>query len=135
MKILEENKRLAEKIEPDEAVSIADLNELRILVGLRPCLIDPKLCTAARDHSKDMQEHNFFSHTSPLPGKRSPGDRAKRAGTSGGAENIFSGVSSGTKANRGWWHSPGHHINMLSPGARRVGMGAAGRYWTQMFGR
>jgi hypothetical protein len=133
-KILAQNKKLAAEIEPAEADGIRDLNELRMLIGLGPCLIDPRLCAAARDHSKDMKEKNFFDHLSPVPGKTTPWDRAKLAGTSASSENIHMGSSSGAGANRGWWHSPGHHKNMLSPGARRVGMGVAGTHWTQMFG-
>ena len=132
--ILAQNKKLAEQIEPAEAEGIADLNELRILIGLRPCLIDPKLCDASRGHSKDMREKNFFSHDSPVPGKGSPWTRAKLAGTSANSENIYVGSTSGKSANKGWWYSPGHHKNMLAPGARRVGMGVSGKHWTQMFG-
>jgi len=133
-KILDMNKKLADEIEPHEADAIRDLNELRMLVGLRPCVIDPKLCDASRGHSKDMKEHKFFAHESPLPGKKSPWDRAKLAGTNGNSENIYVGSKDGKSANRGWWHSPGHHKNMLAPGARRVGMGSEGGHWTQMFG-
>lgn len=131
--ILQQNKKLAEEIEPAEAAGIADLNELRILVGLQPCLIDPKLCAAARDHSKDMKEKNFFAHESPVPGKKTPWERAQQAGTKANSENIFVGSPSGKAANRSWWHSPGHHVNMLAPGARFVGMGVHGEHWTQMF--
>lgn len=133
-KILELNRELASEVEPAEAEGIADLNELRILIGLRPCLIDPKLCAAARGHSEDMKEKDFFSHSSPVPGKKSFTTRAKLEGTSANSENIYVGSSSGKSANKGWWYSPGHHKNMLSPGARRVGMGVAGKHWTQMFG-
>ncbi|MFT5853473.1 MAG: hypothetical protein ACI8XO_000714 [Verrucomicrobiales bacterium] len=134
LKILEQNKQLASQIEPAEAVGIADLNELRVLIGLRPCLIDPKLCSASRDHSKDMAAKNFFSHDSPISGKETPWKRAKLSGTSASSENIYMGSPSGKSANKSWWYSPGHHKNMLAPGARRVGMGVSGKRWTQMFG-
>jgi len=133
-KILAENESLAAEIEPAEADAIRDLNELRMLVGLRPCLIDPRLCAAARGHSKDMRERKFFAHESPVPGREDPWKRARLAGTSANGENIHAGSKTGAGANRGWWHSPGHHKNMLSPGAARVGMGVAGTHWTQMFG-
>tara|TARA_B100000929_G_scaffold237345_1_gene194143 strand:+ start:58 stop:306 length:249 start_codon:yes stop_codon:yes gene_type:complete len=81
-----------------------------------------------------MEEKNFFSHTSPIERKKTPWIRAKLAGTTANAENIFKGNKEGHAANRSWWHSPGHHINMLSPNAKRVGMGAQGKHWTQMFG-
>ena len=133
--VLEQNLRLAEEIEPAEAEGIADLNELRMLIGLPPVLIDVKLCTAARGHSADMKRLNFFSHTSKVPGKKTPWNRAKLAGTTASAENIYVGSRSGKSANKGWWYSPGHHKNMLSPGQRRIGLGNASKHWTQMFGR
>ena len=133
--VLAQNRKLASDVEPAEAEGIANLNELRILVGLRPCLIDPKLCAAARGHSKDMAEKKFFAHESPVPGKTSPGDRAKLEGTTSNSENIFAGSPSGAAANKAWWYSPGHHKNMLNPSPNRVAMGVYGKHWTQMFGR
>ena len=121
-------------VPPEEVAAIQDMNQYRILIGLRPCLLDPRLCLASREHSKDMEEKNFFSHTSPIERKKTPWIRAKLAGTTANAENIFKGNKEGHAANRSWWHSPGHHINMLSPSAKRVGMGVQGKHWTQMFG-
>ena len=133
-KILEQNERLADEVAPKEAEGIRDLNQLRILIGLRPCLMDPKLCAASRDHSKDMAELNFYAHESPVPGKKTPGDRARNFKTTSNRENIYKGIETPQEANRGWWHSPGHHINMLAPEVRRVGLGVHGKHWTQMFG-
>ena len=134
-RVLKRNAELAAEVEPAEAEAIRDLNEIRMLVGLNPCLLDPRLCKASREHSQDMKQKGFFAHKSPVQGKETPWKRASRAGTSASSENIHVGSRTGAGANRGWWHSPGHHKNMLAPGARRVGMGVAGTHWTQMFGR
>ena len=131
-RVLLDNARAESKLKPTEVDGIRDLNRIRLLLGLRALKIDVKLCEAARDHSKDMREKRFFSHTSPVPGKKSFGDRARRAGTSAHAENIAGGAQSGAGVNRMWFHSPGHMKNMLG-GHRRVGLGHDGR-WTQMFG-
>lgn len=133
---LKKNAELAEKEELPEAEArgLRELNEMRLLVGLSALVIDPKLCEAARGHSRDMQEHNFFSHTSPLKGKETPSKRAAEAGTSGGGENIYMGSTRPEDANRGWFFSPGHHKNMFRGNYRRVGLGNHGRHWTQMFG-
>jgi uncharacterized protein YkwD len=96
--------------------------------------IDLALTAASRDHSSDMKTHKFFSHTSPVPGKTSPGDRARNFNASWSAENIFMGSTDGTVAHRAWFHSPGHHRNLLGD-HRRVGVGRHGVYFTQMFGR
>lgn len=136
LRIMADNRQIAEKAELPEAerLGIEELNTMRLLVELRALRLDPKLCTAARGHSTDMQEHKFFSHTSPLPGESSPSDRASKAGTSGGGENIYMGSKSPHSANMGWFYSPGHHKNMFNPGYARVGLGNHGIHWTQMFG-
>lgn len=135
-KILEANVSLAARagLPADEVEGIRDLNEMRILSGLAPVLIDPKLHDAARDHSQDMATMRFFAHESPAPGKRTPWDRAKRAGTTAIAENIFSGSTHPHAANQSWFSSPGHHVNMFG-NHRRGGMGRYEGHWTQMFGR
>jgi uncharacterized protein YkwD len=128
------NTKLASTIPFAEAEAIRDMNHYRMLIGLPPCVIDPRLCKAARDHSRDMHEKDFFSHTSPVAGKKSPWMRAKLEGTTAKSENIYSGRRDGKAANRSWWYSPGHHRNMLNPKNRRVGMGVHEKDWTQMFG-
>lgn len=134
-KTLEANAALVAKgaVPAEEGEGIRDLNEMRILLGLEPVLLDPKLHAAARGHSQDMAEKNFFAHDSPVPGKKTPWDRAKLAGTTAGAENIFAGNASPRAANEGWFFSPGHHLNMFGK-HRRGGMGRHEGHWTQMFG-
>lgn len=132
-RVLNENAAIVESIEPEERAGIRELNRIRVLAGLPVLAIDVKLCAAGRGHSEDMVRLGFFSHTSPVPGKETPGKRAALAGTSGGAENIAAGQATGLGAIRAWWYSPGHHRNMMS-GASRVGLGRHRDHWTQMFG-
>jgi hypothetical protein len=132
-RVLAENEVIQEGVVPEEREGVRILNEIRVLVGLPVVAIDPKLCNASRDHSKDMVEHGFFAHASPVPGKESFGQRAALAGTSASAENIAAGQQNGAGAIRAWWYSPGHHRNMMG-GHRRVGLGQHGSHWTQMFG-
>lgn len=137
LRIMADNAKIAAKAEipENERIGIEDLNLMRLLVGQNALRIDPKLCEAARGHSEDMKTLGFFAHESPVPGKKSPSDRAAKAGTSGGGENIYVGSTSPLAANQGWFYSPGHHKNMFSPGYGRVGLGNHGTHWTQMFGR
>lgn len=121
------------QLESEEAAGIVQLNRIRVRAGLTALRVDLKLCDAGRGHSKDMVEHEFFAHESPLPGKKSPSDRAALAGTSGGAENIAAGQGSGHGAIRAWWYSPGHHRNMMGNHGR-IGLGRHQNHWTQMFG-
>lgn len=118
---------------PEEKLGVRFLNQRRVLLGLPAQAHDPKLSIACRGHSKDMAEHDFFSHDSPLKGKETPWARAALAGTSAGAENIAKGADTGEKAILQWWYSPGHHRNMMGGGAR-TGLGRFGVHWTQLFG-
>jgi hypothetical protein len=131
--VLTANERLVGKIDHEEAQGILACNLTRILLGLNPCAIDLKLVEAARGHSHDMETLKFFSHESPVAGKKTPWDRAKLAGTSASAENIFVGNMSGKVANEAWFHSPGHHKNMLADHVR-IGIGRSGNDFAEMFG-
>lgn len=135
--VLRANRALARDpslgITSEEAEGIERLNTIRILCALPALAIDPRLCDASRDHSKDMFELGFFSHTSPVKGKETPGQRAANFGTSGGAENIAAGQSTGPGAIAAWWSSPGHHRNQLASHTR-IGLGRWESLWTQMFG-
>jgi uncharacterized protein YkwD len=130
---LEANAKLIGKIETEEARAILACNLMRQLLGLNVLKIDLKLCDAARDHSKDMATLNFFAHDSPVPGKTTPWDRAKNFGTTASGENIAAGYADGNAANLGWFHSPGHHKNMLG-GHQRIGLGMHGSHYTELFG-
>ena len=130
---MELNARDEQHLAGEEAAGIRDLNRTRLLLGIAPLRIDVRLCQAARDHARDMETKGFFSHESPVPGKASFGDRARRFGTRASGENIAAGAKTGRAANRMWFHSPGHFKNLLG-NHRRVGLGQAGTKWTQMFG-
>ena len=127
------NQALAHELQPEEFKGLLELNRIRILAGIGALRIDLKLCEAARGHSQDMVVHGFFSHTSPVSGKTSFGDRARLAGTSARGENIAAGQKKGMGAIRAWWYSPGHHRNMMG-GSSRVGLGQDAEHWTQLLG-
>jgi len=133
LSVLAANARLAEKLDPEEAKAILALNLTRNLLGLPALAIDLRLCDAAREHSQDMERLKFFSHESPVEGKKTPQERARLAGTTAAAENVFKGTTSGQSAQEAWFHSPGHHRNQMGEFSR-VGVGRNGAYFTEMFG-
>jgi uncharacterized protein YkwD len=100
----------------------------------------PALTCAARVHSKDMADNDFFSHTN-LQGN-GPGWRLAQAGYNGGGwgENIAAGYGDPNSVVQGWLDSDGHCANMLNPNFSLIGIGYAygdgqwGHYWTQTFG-
>ncbi len=114
-------------------------NAERASAGLPPLAGDPLLTHAAQAHSDDMVKRAFYSHTSPDGGE--PWHRAAAAGSTRRAigENIACGQRSPAEVVRGWMDSPGHRANILKAGFTHLGIGfagggAAGTYWTQLFG-
>ncbi len=123
------------QLDRDEVTAIIETNKQRVAHGLPPLQVDQQLCLAAADHSRDMENLDFFSHTSPVPGKQSFTDRAKRFGANASAENIARTGGGGAEAVKMWMESEGHRANILNPGQRRIGVGRAGASYTQLFGR
>lgn len=112
------------------------LNHERVVMGLNGLRLEEKLCDATRGHSEDMARLGFFAHESPVEGKKSPWDRAKLAGFTGGAngENIFMGSASPDAAYHAWFGSDGHRFIMFGSGSNVLGVGIAGVHWTMMTG-
>lgn len=114
-------------------------NAERAAAGLPPLSPDPLLTNAAQAHSADMVARAFYAHTSPDGSE--PWHRAAAAGSTRRSigENIACGQRSADEVVRGWMNSPGHRANILKPGFTHIGIGfagggAAGTYWTQLFG-
>jgi uncharacterized protein YkwD len=104
--------------------------------------LDIKLRQAARCHSLDMAQHNYFSHSSQ--DGRTPWDRIKNAGYTafGNAENIAAGQATAASVMDSWMGSTGHCTNIMSANSNEIGIGYAfdatsdyDRYWTQDFGK
>jgi uncharacterized protein YkwD len=111
------------------------LNRERCIMGMIPLRLDEKLSAAATGHSGDMARLGFFAHESPVEGKTSPWDRARKAGFEGGAcgENIFMGSASPDSAYGAWFASDGHRFIMFG-GGNVLGVGISGVHWTMMTG-
>ena len=132
-KIMMENMALRGEVPDLEFRHAQQVNLYRLLLGKGALKLNPKLCDAARDHCQDMIKLSFFAHESPVPGKRTPGDRAKNFGASAGGENIYLGSENPDDAFWAWFNSLGHHKNMLGD-YTVFGVGNSARHWTQMFG-
>lgn len=118
------------------------VNAKRQAEGLHALQYDARLAGAARLHSEDMAQQNYFDHDS-LDG-RNFYERILDAGydykTCG--ENIAAGYSSPQAVVSAWLNSSGHRANILSPNFCDIGVGYAEvsgsafrHYWTQDFGR
>ncbi|KFE63968.1 CAP domain-containing protein [Hyalangium minutum] len=104
--------------------------------------LDTKLRCAARKHSKDMGDKNFFSHTGS--NGSTPWQRITSAGYSytGAGENIAAGHATALAVVNGWMASTGHCTNIMNGTFKHLGVGYYPRsgstythYWTQDFGK
>jgi uncharacterized protein YkwD len=103
-----------------------------------PLTMEPRLRCAARVHSKDMNDRDFFSHFNP--DGEGPSDRVDRTGYvwASVGENIASGYPTASEVMGAWLESSGHCSNIRNPDYTELGVGyyAGGPYgslWTQVF--
>ncbi len=133
--VMEANPTVAGDIRATEREQVRVTNEYRMMFGRRAVRLVDKLVLSSRGHGEEMGRLGYFSHYSPTPGRRSPGDRMRLAGyTYGVSENIAAGASAPLGAHKQWCHSSGHHRNILTAGWTEMGTGHHGRLWTQNFG-
>ena len=124
------------RLDVDERQMLSLHNQERASRGLPRLCVHPALQRAARAHSADMVQRDYFSHGNV-------GARLKRYGynwrTYG--ENIGYN-STPTRMFNAWMRSPGHRSNILNRNFREIGVGAVtGDYkgnrttmWTADFG-
>ncbi len=129
-------KEINQKGNQDYLERIVELtNQERELDGLPPLEVDTSLEEVARAKAKDMQEQNYFSHTSPTYG--SPFDMLKEFGVSytKASENIAKGQTTPSVVIDAWMKSDGHRRNIMDPEMTHIGVGydTNGDYWTQVF--
>jgi uncharacterized YkwD family protein len=118
------------------AQQVIDLtNVQRKQNGLPALQADTKLSGVAEKKSIDMQQKNYFSHTSPTYG--SPFDMMRDFGVTykSAGENIAQGQQTPQAVVQAWMNSEGHRKNILSPNFTHIGVGheKTGNHWTQMF--
>jgi len=80
------------------------------------------LATAAQQHSDDMANRNYFSHTTPEGVTFDK--RENNAGyPSPGGENIAQGQTTAQQVMTDWMNSPGHRANILNCTFAAIGIG------------
>ncbi|KUP06151.1 hypothetical protein Q75_09455 [Bacillus coahuilensis p1.1.43] len=130
-----ENSEAATSINAFEEKVIELTNVERAKYGLTELQLDESLSEVARAKSLDMQQNNYFSHTSPRYG--SPFDMMKQFGVEyrSAGENIAMGQQTPEEVVKAWMNSEGHRQNILSENYTHIGVGYVedGNYWTQLF--
>jgi uncharacterized protein YkwD len=116
------------------------INKARINAGLPPLQVSSQLTAAARAKSKDMIDHNYFSHSSPTFGDyinliKIYGVSSYRAAAENLAMNSNGSVAG---AHSMLMASPDHRDNILSGSYSLVGVGIQVRsdgshFYTQLF--
>ncbi|MEN2465673.1 CAP domain-containing protein [Ornithinibacillus sp. FSL M8-0202] len=118
-----------------ESDVVALTNRERRQAGLNALEVDTSLSQVARQKSTDMQQQNYFSHTSPTYG--SPFDMMRDFGITyrSAGENIAKGQTSPEEVVQAWMNSQGHRENILNANFTHIGVGYEqnGNHWTQMF--
>jgi uncharacterized protein YkwD len=112
------------------------VNQARATAGCKPLANDPHLDTAAQQHSDDMANRAYFSHTTP-DGVTFDKREITAGYPSPGGENIAQGQTSAQQVMTDWMNSPGHRANILNCAFVAIGIGLNTHRWdwTQDFGR
>ncbi len=133
---------------PLEAEVVQLTNEARAQYNCPALNVSPELTLAARAHSQDMADHDYFDHKGSDGSQ--PGDRMKAEGYMWriAAENILAGSNDAQAIVDFWMNSDGHRANILNCGYKDIGVGFVydpndtydnpvypfQYYWTQDFG-
>jgi serralysin len=127
---------LVNRARMDPAAEVARLDE-PLASGIpgtpaQPLAVTRSLSLAAREHSEDMDNRDFFSHTNP--DGQSPGARAIEEGHGSGfvGENIgwigststsFDGQTRAEAHHHNLWDSDGHQRNLMDARWSEIGVG------------
>lgn len=128
------NEMLGAQIERGDASLLRITNAYRAMFRHRPLALDLKVLAAAKGHAKEMSQLGYFSHFSPMPGRKTPTDRMLLAGYTHGAGENIALTDGPDSAHLAWCQSSGHHRNLLNPNHTEAGMAGDGRNWVQNFG-
>lgn len=107
---------------------LAIVNADRQAAGLSPLTFNFHEAAVAKQHSRDMASHHYFSHTGQTGS--SPFDRLHAAGITYHVAGENLGMDRGTDWTAmmqaievAMMHSPEHRANLLRPSFSRVGIG------------
>ncbi|WP_421919483.1 CAP domain-containing protein [Marinifilum sp.] len=93
-----------------------------------------KLEQAAKNHSTNMYENDFFLHESLNGSTLTTRLKEVEYNYSTAGENIAFGYTKEQQVINAWLKSAGHCANIMNGSFKEMGVGRAGTYWTQNFG-
>jgi len=113
---------------------VSILNKNRMMMGLECLELDKLLCKICTEHSQDMVEREFFSHTGS-DGKDYE-QRARDVDWNGGtwAETIYIGSADAKAVYDAWWKSEDNRPKLFEKRLNRIGVGIVNKTWTVVVG-
>ncbi len=133
---------LEEPYNSDQVIIL--INKERVKNNLKPLMVEKLLTNAANNKNRDMIKNNYFSHISPVDGKKWSDfiKEAKYEYVEAG-ENLANGFQKADEMVNAWMNSPTHRANILGEGYTETGVavqkgkinGADTIFVTQVFGR
>jgi len=127
------NHSLAPQADPQELELVRMINAYRDALGLPALELDARLLQAARRHSREMVEQNYFSPTSPNDATRDAVARMKAAGFEPAqqwSEALARNTRSATETFWNMFDTPQYHQAIASPTMTAVGVGRWNSHWT-----
>lgn len=117
---------------------VASVNSYRAQYGVPPLGLNPRITSAAMDHSADMAQRLVMTHSGWDGSTAGQRLTANGYGWSTWGENVAAGQSTVDAVMQAWMGSAGHRANILSPAFNEMGAaavrGANGVvYWTLDF--
>ncbi|HEU5014868.1 MAG TPA: CAP domain-containing protein [Roseiflexaceae bacterium] len=108
---------------PQEADLVRLVNALRAQKNLPALNVSPELTAAARAHSQDMADNNYFDDIGS--DKSQPWDRMKAAGypLKEAGESIMGGPDNAQEVVNFWKNDTKHLANILNPAYKDIGVG------------
>jgi len=113
----------------DEMKYVELANKERVSRGLTTLSTDPLLVQVGRQHSREMADKSYFSHTSPTQKLKTPMDRylaTEKARPSWAlvGENLFyCSIVDISRGHTAFMNSEGHRDNILESRYERMGVG------------
>lgn len=123
---------IAGSVNAKEEAVLRLVNEERSRANLKPLTLSTKLTSLAEMKSEDMNDKNYFSHTSPTYGD--PFTMIQHYGVNyrSAGENIAKGQTTAKQVMNDWMASSGHRANILG-NYTQIGVGYYNKHWVQIF--
>ncbi len=130
----EDAEQIQQAEQAEERILFDLANYERLRRGLPELNWHESAALAAREHSREMYRHNYFSHTSPVTGA-GPSNRLDEQGVNFQlmGENIARGQADVIEAHHGLMNSRTHREAILEPDFLSLGVGTYGECYTQKF--